>query len=159
MAPPRIDTAAAMERLQNCGLDQNVAKAIVDTLGEQERELVTRERFDDAMKTQEDKLTAKIDAQSKALHGEMKAMGDRLDMKIDKLDITLNAKIDTLDASLNAKIDATDAKIDAESKAIRSEFQAASSKFRLSVILWVLAGSAVITYLPKLLDLFNQLTR
>ena len=141
MAPPRIDTAAAMERLQNCGLDQNVAKAIVDTLGEQERELVTRERFDDAMKTQEDKLTAKIDAQSTALHAEMKAMGDRLDMKIDSSIAILNDKIDAHD------------------KAIRSEFQAASSKFRLSVILWVLAGSAVITYLPKLLDLFNQLAR
>ena len=44
-----IDTAAAIARLENSGLDSQQAKAIVDIFLEQDAEVVSRDRLDAAL--------------------------------------------------------------------------------------------------------------
>lgn len=57
-----IDTAAAIRRLEEAGCDSSVAIAIVDTLKEQEGELVSKEYLDLRIDTLENKIEAKVEA-------------------------------------------------------------------------------------------------
>ena len=97
MNESRLDTAKAQEALTDEGVPIRHARAIISEMRKLESGLATK--------------------------ADVLALGDRLDTRIDALNLKIDTKIDALDLKIDTKIDALDLKFDTKIDALTNEMR------------------------------------